>query len=161
MKMAVYPRFLLALIVTLTALSSCTDPKSVFDQNTEISNRNWSYVNKVKFDVKIDDPSVPYNLYMNLRVTGDYKYANMFVLISQKDAKHPKPSVVRYEFKLANPDGEWLGQGTGNIYSYQTLFKPQYRFPEKGTYHFEFEQNMRDNPLHEVSDVGLRVEKVQ
>lgn len=159
--MAVYTRFIIATAFVLTALAGCTDSKAVFDQNTEIANRNWSYVNKIKYDVKIDDPSVLYNLYMNIRVTGDYKYANMFVLISQKDAAHPKPKVVRYEFKLANPDGEWLGQGTGNIYAYQTPFKTQYKFPAAGTYHFEIEQNMRDNPLHEVSDIGLRVEKIR
>ena len=36
-----------------------------------------------------------------------------------------------------------------------------FKFPEKGTYQFEIEQNMRDNPLREVSDAGLRVEKAK
>jgi gliding motility-associated lipoprotein GldH len=52
-----------------------------------------------------------------------------------------------------------LGSGSGNLYSYQIIFKTGQRFPAKGTYHFELEQNMRDNPLHEVSDMGIRVEK--
>jgi len=41
------------------------------------------------------------------------------------------------------------------------MFRANYMFPAKGVYHFSIEQNMRDNPLHEVSDVGLRVEKAQ
>jgi gliding motility-associated lipoprotein GldH len=45
------------------------------------------------------------------------------------------------------------------MYSYQIPFKTNYRFPAKGNYKFEIEQNMRDNPLRAVSDVGLRVEK--
>jgi gliding motility-associated lipoprotein GldH len=36
-----------------------------------------------------------------------------------------------------------------------------FKFPEKGIYTFNIEQNMRDNPLHEVNDVGLRVEKAK
>ena len=36
-------------------------------------------------------------------------------------------------------------------------FRTNYKFPAKGVYHFYIEQNMRDNPLREVSDVGLRV----
>ncbi len=159
MKIAAHIRLFTGLLL-LISVGGCYDPSTVFDQNTEIVNRNWSYANKIKYDVEIKDTSVLYNLYLNLRVTGDYKYANMFVLISQNIAG-TKPVAIRYEFKLANPDGEWTGKGTGNIYSYQTLFKPQYKFPARGVYHFELEQNMRDNPLHEVSDVGIRVAKVQ
>jgi gliding motility-associated lipoprotein GldH len=150
-----------AAMLILTVVSSCTDPKQILDQSTEIANRNWSYVNKVRYDVKIDDPSIAYNLYVNLRVTGEYKYANLFVLLKQTNKRGGKPWITRYEFKLANADGEWLGQGTGNLYSYQIPFKTNYKFPEKGTYEFQIEQNMRDNPLREVSDVGLRVEKAQ
>lgn len=156
-----YKRLLLiSLLFVLTGLSSCSDPNAVFDQNTEIGNRNWSYFNKMRYDVKIDDPSISYNLYLNLRVTGDYKYSNLFVLISQGRV-NSKANSARYEFKLAKADGEWLGKGTGNLYSYQLPFEKSYKFPTKGVYHFEIEQNMRDNPLHEVSDVGLRVEKAQ
>jgi gliding motility-associated lipoprotein GldH len=129
----------------LLSWAGCSDPNAVIDQNTEIDNNNWSYANKIKFDVKIDNENIAYNLYLNLRVTGDYKYSNLFVLIRQINPDK-KTSATRYETKLANPDGEWLGN---------------YKFPTKGIYHFQIEQNMRDNPLHEISDVGLRVEKAQ
>lgn len=151
-----------AIIVLFAAavLTGCSDPKAVFDQNTMINNHNWGYVNNIKYNVPITDNSVPYNLYFNLRVTGDYKYANMFVLL-HTTAPDGKKSVMRYELKLATQTGEWLGSGSGNLYSYQIPFEGHYKFSAKGTYHFEIEQNMRDNPLHEVSDVGLRVEKAE
>ncbi|OOQ61318.1 gliding motility lipoprotein GldH [Mucilaginibacter pedocola] len=146
-------------VPVIFALQGCTDPNAIIDQNTEIGNHNWSYINRVKFDVNITDEKVPYNLYFNLRVGGGYRYSNIYVLLSQKHGS--KTATTRYQFVLANPDGEWLGSGSGNLYSYQLPFRKGYKFPEKGTYHFEIEQNMRDNPLHEVSDIGLRVEKAQ
>ncbi|MDB5109590.1 MAG: gldH [Mucilaginibacter sp.] len=142
------------------SLAGCTDPNAVIDQNTVIINNNWAYVNKIKYAVKIDDASILYNIYFNLRVTADYKYSNLFVLLHQTNPDK-KSSTIRYEFKLANADGEWLGDGSGNIYSYQLPFHANYKFPAKGVYFFEIEQNMRDNPLHEISDIGLRVEKVK
>lgn len=152
--------FLIGLpVLVMLFAGGCTDPNAVIDQNTAIENHNWSYTNKIKCTVKIDDPSIAYNLYVNLRVTGDYRYSNIFVLIHRNGPK--LKGVTRYEVKLANPDGEWLGQGSGNLYSYQVPFQTNFKFPEKGTYGFEIEQNMRDNPLHEVSDVGLRVEKAK
>ncbi|MFD0833290.1 gliding motility lipoprotein GldH [Mucilaginibacter boryungensis] len=150
----------LVALVGITAVTSCSDPNGIFDQNTPIVNHNWAYVNNITYNVKIDDPSIAYNLYFNLRVTGDYKYSNLFVLL-HTTGPNQKPAVVRYELKLANLQGEWLGSGSGNLYSYQIPFEGKYHFPAKGVYRFEIEQNMRDNPLHEVSDVGLRVEKAQ
>lgn len=160
MKRALKYLFPAAVVCILMAFAGCTDPKAVIDQNTEIVNNNWSYANKLKYYVKIDNEQISYNLYLNVRVTGDYKYANLFVLIAQTNPDK-RGSATRYEFKLANPDGEWLGQGSGNLYSYQIPFRVNYKFPAKGIYHFSIEQNMRDNPLREVSDVGLRIEKAE
>lgn len=146
-------------ILAMLFLNSCTDPNMIVDQNTPIDNHNWSYANTVKNEVKIDDPSIKYNIYINLRVTGEYKYSNIFVLLHKSGPK--LKGTTRFEIKLADLDGEWLGQGSGNLYSYQVPIMTDFKFPEKGTYTFSFEQNMRDNPLHEVNDVGIRVEKAK
>lgn len=141
-------------------LAGCIDSKAVIDQNTAVASHNWLYLSKFKYDVKIDDPKAAYNLYLNLRITAAYKYSNLFVLIQQAGPDR-KTKVNRYELKLAGKDGEWFGQGSGNLYTYQVPFRTNYKFAAKGVYHFYIEQNMRDNPLREVSDVGLRVEKSQ
>lgn len=151
---------LFIVVACVAVITGCTDPDRVFDQNTSIANRNWAYANLVKYNVNITDETAAYNLYFNLRVSGDYKYANIFVLL-HTSGPGQKPTLVRYELKLAKPDGEWLGSGSGSLYSFQIPFKGHYHFPARGTYHFAIEQNMRDNPLRQVSDVGLRIEKAQ
>lgn len=150
--------FSLLLIAIAIFFSGCTD-NALVDSNFEISNHNWSYIKRIKVPVTIKDISKKYNLYFNLRHTADYRYSNIFVLIRQTTPDR-KTRTDRKEFRLAYPDGEWLGSGSGNIYSYQLPFIQNYSFPKPGTYNFEFEQNMRDNPLREVTDVGLRVEPV-
>ena len=151
--------FYLAVSASLLLFAGCTDKNAIIDQNTEVPDHNWTYLNRFRFPVKIEDEKQAYTVYMNLRVTGDYKYSNIFILFHQTGPDN-KPGFNRLEFKLANADGEWLGDGSGNLYNYQMIFRQGYHFPAKGIYHFAIEQNMRDNPLHEVSDVGLRVEKV-
>lgn len=146
-------------ILTMILLS-CQDSKTLVDTNVELKNRNWSYVEKVKIPVKIESPELYYNLYFNLRHTADYKYSNIFILV-HTIGPDGKKTTERKEFKLALPDGEWLGSGSGNRYSYQLLFKSDYKFTQKGNYIFELEQNMRDNPLKDITDVGLRVEKAE
>jgi gliding motility-associated lipoprotein GldH len=153
--------WLIFAVAAFALLTGCTDPNRIIDENTSIVNHNWSYGNKVKYNVDIQNPTVGYNLYLNVRVTANYKYSNMFVLVYQSGGAFKKTTATRYEIKLASPTGEWLGKGSGSMYGYQVSFKTNYRFPAKGKYHFEIEQNMRDNPLRAVSDVGLRVEKAE
>lgn len=144
----------------ISTFPACTEPGTLVDQRTEISNQNWSYSNKIKTDVKVEDTSVLYNVYFILRHGAEYKYSNIFILMHQTTPDH-HTKTIRYEFKLANPDGEWLGNGSGNLYSYVLPLYTNFRFPTKGNYTFTLEQNMRDNPLRGVSDVGLRVERAK
>ncbi len=145
-------------IILASCFQGCTD-SAILDTNQEVPARNWTYAQVIRIPVTIKNPDQLYNLYMNLRHTADYKYSNIFVLIHQ-GGPAMKRTTERKEFKLAYPDGEWLGSGSGNFYSYQLLFRGNYKFPSAGTYIFEFEQNMRDNPLREISDVGIRVDPV-
>lgn len=136
---------------------ACKDQNTLVDTNQEIEKRTWTYIDRVKVPVTISDSAQPYNVYLNLRHTGDYKYSNIFILVHEISPEG-KTITERKEVKLALPDGEWLGKGSGNLYSYQVLVKSKYRFAKKGNYVFQLEQNMRDNPLREVSDVGIRIE---
>lgn len=149
----VYSAFLMLMV-----LVSCENPNALVDEHHPIKNSNWTYIKPVRVQVKVEDHTSPYNVLINLRHTADYKYANIFIRI-REIGPGKKVRNIRKEFVLANPDGEWLGTGSGNLYSYQLPLFLNYRFPAKGTYIFELEQNMRDNPLREISDVGLRVEK--
>ncbi|MBE7175544.1 MAG: gliding motility lipoprotein GldH [Mucilaginibacter polytrichastri] len=150
----------LAFLLIPVCFFSCRDEGRIIDENVRIAKNTWSYVDRPKFEVNITDASVPYNLYLNIRHTPYYAYSNLFTVIRQinPDGKSHK---TRFEFKLAYPDGQWTGQGSGNLYSHQIAFRERYTFPKAGKYVFEIEQNMRDNPLREITDAGLRVEKAQ
>jgi gliding motility-associated lipoprotein GldH len=149
--------FIVCILLIAGVISACNDKNLVVDTNREIVKHNWSYIDKVKIPVTISNTAKFYNIYLNLRHSGDYKYSNIFILVHQISPKG-KVKTERKEIKLANPDGEWLGKGSGNIYSCQILFQKQIKFSDMGKYQFELEQNMRDNPLREVIDAGLRVE---
>lgn len=119
--------------------------------------RNWGYPNKVKTLVEITDSSKPYNIYFKLRHTADYRYSNIFVLFhisGREQEKHTR----RYEYRLAQSDGQWNGSGSGNLFTYTLPLLTNYKFPAAGKYQLEIEQNMRDNPLAEISDAGIKVE---
>ncbi|QDW27198.1 gliding motility lipoprotein GldH [Pedobacter sp. KBS0701] len=145
--------FLLGFLLITSLFVGCTS--SVIDSNVEIAGRRWTYRNHVSTTFEIKDNTKAYNIYFKLRHTADYKYANIFILVHFKDGK--KMVTRRYQYKLAKNDGEWLGSGSGNVFSYTLPMLTNYHFPHNGKFEIEIEQNMRDNPLLDVSDVGLTV----
>jgi gliding motility-associated lipoprotein GldH len=63
-------------------------------------------------------------------------------------------------FYLADERGKWLGVGVGNSYAMPVLYLQNERFSQRGIYRFEIQQGMRYDALRGVSNVGLRVEKI-
>src|SRR6476661_9987148 len=126
------------LMVLFLAATGCQNGNVVVDSNQEISNRRWSYLKRVQVPVNIEDIQSEYLISVNLRHTADYKYSNIFLLIHQI-GPDGKRVTERKEFKLAYPDGEWLGSGSGNMYSYVLPLKKG-KFTAKGKYVFELEQ---------------------
>lgn len=147
-------RFFLVLF-TVIFIASCTDT-AIVDKHIAIPERAWSYDEKLQLDVQITDQNQPYNIYLNFRHTPKYRYANVFVLLCQ-ESPSGLIDTVRVEIPLAEPDGRWLGRSAGTLYAYQYLVASHYLFPDTGMYRFYFEQNMRENPLEGVSDVGIRI----
>jgi gliding motility-associated lipoprotein GldH len=70
-----------------------------------------------------------------------------------------KKQTRRFQYKLAEVDGQWTGSGSGNLFTTVAPMITGYKFPNKGKYLLEIEQNMRDNPLHEITDAGIKISK--
>jgi gliding motility-associated lipoprotein GldH len=140
---------------TLVGVSGC-HTNNLIDVNVGMPARNWSYENKVKAVVDIKDANKTYAIYLRLRHTSDYNYSNIYVLFRLKGPGSIK-KLTRYEYKLAEADGQWLGSGSGNLFTHDLPLLTNYKFPAPGKYEVSIEQNMRDNPLKEVSDAGLSI----
>jgi gliding motility-associated lipoprotein GldH len=149
--------FLFCFLLVTSLFVRCTS--SVIDSNVEIPERKWTYRNHLTTAFEIKDNSKTYNVYFKLRHTADYKYSNIFILAHFIDGK--QKTTKRYQYKLAKNDGEWLGSGSGNVFSYTLPMLTNYHFNKNGKFSIEIEQNMRDNPLLEISDAGVLIEEVK
>ncbi len=130
----------------------------VFDQNLALPEREWHWKEKAHFEVAIDDTTQWYSLFVNTRITGDYPYSNMWVLV-QGISPSGDTSTARVELTLFNPDGTPLGLARGTVWEYHLPVIPQMDFTESGLWLFSIEQNMRVHTLPGVLDVGLSLEK--
>lgn len=145
-------KFIWPLFALVLALQGCAD-NNLVDLNVSVPDNSWAYAKSIKTAVTIKDIGQSYQVYFKLRHTSAYRYSNLYVLLYLKGNGLNKHT--RYQFKLANLNGEWRGKGSGDIYSYTFPLLTDYRFEKPGKYEIEIEQNMRDNPLIGISDVGI------
>jgi gliding motility-associated lipoprotein GldH len=153
------PIKLVFLFIMAALFQSCTND-SLINTFETVPNQNWTYIKPIKANLAVTDSTKAYQIYVNFRHTSDYRYANLWLRF-RIIGPDKKQIIERQEFQLALPDGQWLGKGSGSLYSYELIYKENYKFKTKGNYTILVEQNMRDNPLRGVNDVGLRIAEVK
>jgi len=147
-----------AAAIFLIMLISACDRNVVFEQNVKMDDNRWNVNQPVKLEADIQDTISQHNIYINVRNAGGYAFSNLFLFLTttMPDGKTARDTV---ELTLADANGKWLGDGMGDIWDNRILFKRNFRFPMSGIYKFELQQAMRLNPLPQIMDAGIRIEK--
>src|SRR5258706_15666511 len=136
---------------------SCTTV-DIYEKDVTIPRFKWKSSFQPEFTFTIKDTTVPYQILLVLRHNEKYNYNNIWInLYSQPpgDTMRKAP----FELQLATNEKGWLGSGMDDIYEHRIKLVQSERF-KAGTYHFKIEQIMREDPLENVMNAGLRVEKV-
>lgn len=146
----------MSLFTTALIIMSCSN-NNLVDTNDAVAEHSWLYAKSAKANIEIKDINQAYAIHFKLRHTVAYKYANLFIVMRLKGDSLNKST--RYEVKLAKNNGEWIGKGSGDIFTNNFALIKDYRFDRPGKYQIEITQNMKDNPLVGISDVGITVSK--
>ena len=146
-------------IILLSLFAAC-DPKRLYEENKTISGGLWNSKDKPSFEFMIPDTFTYYNVFINVRNASQYQFSNiyLFVTTTYPDGSRSKDTL---DCPLQDPSGKWLGSGLGDLWDNRLLFKPSVKFRQAGKYTLQYEQAMRIDPLPMITDVGLRVERVQ
>jgi gliding motility-associated lipoprotein GldH len=143
------------LFISLIFLHSCaSDDQVVLNKFEQTDVSGWQWSQGKKFTFTIEDSTYYYAFSCGLRINSGYSYSNIWMLykldgpyLSQKN---------QFEVVLSDNTGKWLGKGQGNLISYEKMFVSRLKL-KPGQYTLEISQNMRDEKLSGVSDVGLKV----
>ena len=147
-------------LLAFALLAGCM-PAPYFQKEEPIPRNEWNYSFKPTFTFDITDTTANYQASFLIRHTQSYPYCNIWLWVY---IKTPGDTVVKKErvnVTLAEASGKWLGRGMGEIWEQRlpVNFGDEVKFNKPGTYQVSLEQNMRINPLPDILNVGLRVEK--
>ena len=156
---------LILILGILVAFVSC-DSNSVFDQYISLKKNSWLLTDSLDFKVTINDTISRNNVYINIRNNREYQFSNLY-LITRFDFQNGKKIVDTLQYEMTDKNGKFLGKGISEIKHSKLILKENIIFPISGQYSISIWQSMRRNgeinginKLHGVTDVGLRIEKV-
>ncbi len=145
-------------IIAVVAFSACRNQGDVFNEYIALPNVGWDKDSLAVFHPDMKSTGERYNVWLQLRNQSNYSYSNLwlFVDIVAPDGKSVRDTI---DCQLARPDGEWIGDGWGSLYSLQIPLMRSVSFNQIGTYTYKFCQAMREQDLEGIHSIGLRIEK--
>lgn len=150
--------------VVMGVICSACDSNTVWSDTQSIAG-TWDKQEAVIFTVPSLDSLKNYNVFINLRNTNDYPFNNLF-LIAAIEFPHGKTITDTLEYKMAYPNGEWMGEGIGSVKENKLLLRENIQFSEFGNYNIILTQAVRNNgetegvsQLPGITDVGISIEK--
>lgn len=140
-------------------MSSCTKD-ALLNETMTVPNGNWSFADVKRFSAEVSDTLTPYNFYIQVRHGGNYEYQNLIVCFKTYFPNHTF-KIDTIDCPMADASGKWYGSGLGDLLDNPVMFKRNLQFPMSGTYNFEIQHAMRPDTIHEIYDMGLRINRAQ
>lgn len=156
----------LSLLVFSLLLLSCNS-NAVFDQYIPIENEQWHSENSIDFAINNLDTISTNNVFINIRNNKNYEFSSLF-LIAKLEMPNGFKVIDTLEYEMTDASGNWLGSGFTDLKENKLFYKENVVFSEIGTYKFNIQHATRGindiegkKPLEGITDVGLRIEKMQ
>jgi gliding motility-associated lipoprotein GldH len=147
------------ILLLIIFISSCAK-LDVFEKYVEIPRHEWTYNNSPSFNFMISDTSASYNIFIVVRHTDAYNYNNLWLRVGSQ-APGDTARSQNIDITLGSDAKGWEGIGMDDIFEFRKNITPgPLPFKKPGTYKFTIAHIMRENPLHHILSIGLRVEKV-
>ena len=142
----------------LSVLFVACDDNVVYEENRSVEGAVWSSSDDKIFDFDVQDTVTLHNLLINIRNGENYPFSNLYLFV-ELQFPNGKRAVDTLECYLADPSGQWIGSGLGDIYDSRFVYQKRKSFPLAGHYKIIIGQAMRTAQLEGIYDVGFRLER--
>jgi gliding motility-associated lipoprotein GldH len=151
--------FIFLLFIFILSLQACDYKPSndVFEKTIFFKDHQWPASKNAISTFTITDTASSYNIYAVIRHTDDFHYNNIWLNITSVPPGDTARS-KQFNIKLGD-NSQWLGSAMDDIIEHRSILFSNVRL-KKGNYSFFLKQIMREDPLQNVLNAGIRVEKV-
>ncbi len=141
-------RFLIIFLATVVGSCETTDFIQFHDFES-----GWGNSEIVEFNFGGKKQKSIKNIDFVLRHNSDYSFANIF-LISELYLSNNKIQIDTLEFKLADPNGKWLGDKKISVVEHKLPFKTDFILNDGETFKLKVRTSMRlNNEINEIENL--------
>ncbi len=144
-------------VIFFLIFMSC-DKSELYNYSYRIGPQGWHWDDELVYTFDVEDTTSTYTCFVDIRNTTDYIYSNVYLSMTTIYPQGEVAVDTNLEFKLAMPDGQWLGRNNGRFVSGRYPLC-RFNFPEPGTYQIKIGQAMRDTVLVGINDVGIVIKR--
>jgi len=148
-------RLIVAAALLCLLFSSC-GPTVVYEQEYDIEDSGWAYTDSLSFGFNIKDIALSYDYLLDVAHDAYFPHQNFYIKLHTRFPSG-KRSSQQLSLQLADNFGQWHGDCGGEKCTLSIPILRNARFESAGYYSLTVEQHTRDNPLQDISSVGLRV----
>ncbi len=150
---------IIALLVCSSFLFACKYKIGYYEKMVVVPRHAWASGFRPSFTFEITDTVSAYNIYVLTRHTDAYHYNNMWINFTSI-APAGIAETQKLNLKLGD-NTKWLGASMDDIVEQRILVNRNPVKLKPGKYIFTLQNIMREDPLEEVVNVGVRVSKAE
>jgi gliding motility-associated lipoprotein GldH len=154
------------LFIFIAGLLISCDKKRVFDEYQSVGSA-WNMKKEVIFELPKVDTLKKYNLFINLRANDDYKFNNLFLIVSMEQP-NGLTKIDTLEYEMADVDGALLGDGFSDIKESKLYYKENVKFKASENNKIHIKHAVRQTgkiegiqDLEGITEVGFRIESIE
>ncbi|MBN8878573.1 MAG: gliding motility lipoprotein GldH [Sphingobacteriales bacterium] len=151
-----FSRSIIAIFVSCL-LYNCTTI-DLYEKTVTIPQHAWKSNFRPSFEFAIKDTTSLYRIFLVLRHNEKYSFSNIYVNLYVKGPGQDSTLQIQKDLTLATSEKGWLASGMDDIYEHRIELAEKQSL-KAGTYKFTLEQIMREDPLQNVLNAGIRLEK--
>ena len=144
-------------VFVMVAVAACTTV-DLYEKSVAIPGHAWKSSFKPSFDFTIKDSNASYQIFLVLRHSEKYNFNNIYVNVYARVPGSDSLIKIQKDVTLADNEGWKAASGMDDIYEHR-LPLGDIQALRAGNYTFTLEQIMREDPLENVLNAGLRIEK--
>ncbi len=145
------------LLLAVSWLASACYENILYHSFQTVPRSGWGKSDTLFFNVPVSDSLHLLHLYAEVRNLNNFAYRELYLFVSYaQDSAVWKTDTI--SFPLANKDGRWEGDGTGNLYQSKQSFGAIYP-RHSGSLTIKVSHGMKDEVLEGIQDVGICIEK--
>lgn len=151
------------IIVVLLAvfLFGCTPEGRVYESHKDLSpSLEWLKKDVREFKVPIEDAGATYNMSLAFRYAYGYQFDEVKLSVTEI-APDGTEATSDYTLTVRDVKGDYIGEGSLDIWDSEHLVGQNKKYPEAGTYTYRISHAMPQDPLNFAMEIGMIVDKAK